>query len=100
MNNFGLSDRTIQELLDYFSNKKDIEKVLIFGSRVKNTYTTGSDIDFAIFTDNHKDFYKISGELDDLPTPYKFDVIDYKTLTHEGMKKSIDNDGELFFKKS
>lgn len=38
-------------------------------------------------------------ELDDLPTPYMFDVTDYKALTHEGMKKSIDTDGKLFYKK-
>ena len=99
MSNFGLPERTIQELLDYFSNKEDIEKVLIFGSRAKGTCRTGSDIDFAIFTDDHNDFHRISGELDELPTPYKFDVIDYKTLTHEGMKKSIDNDGQIFYQK-
>lgn len=99
MSNFGLPDITIKELLDYFSGKSDIEKVLIFGSRAKGTYRTGSDIDFAIITDNHNDFHRISGELDDLPTPYKFDVIDYKALTHEGMKKSIDNESQLFYLK-
>jgi len=72
---------------------------LIFGSRTRGTYRTGSDIDLAIFTDNHNDFYKISNELDELPTPYKFDVIDYKTLTHEGMKESIDKYGQIFYQK-
>lgn len=99
MDNFGLPDRTIKELQDYFLTKTDIEKVLIFGSRAKGTYRTGSDIDFAVFTDNHKDFYKISGELDDLPTPYKFDVIDYKILTSEEMKESIDKYGKVFYLK-
>lgn len=99
MNNFGLPDRTINELLEYFSTKTDIEKVLIFGSRTRGTYRIGSDIDFAIFTDNHNDFYKISNELDELPTPYKFDVIDYKTLTHQGMKESIDKYGQIFYQK-
>lgn len=99
MNNFGLPDRTINELLEYFSKKTDIEKVLIFGSRASGRYRIGSDIDFAIFTDNHQNFYKIANELDELPTPYKFDVIDYKTLTHDGMKESIDKDGLIFYEK-
>ena len=44
-------------------------------------------------------FHRIYGELDDLPPPYKFDVIDYKTLTHEGMKNSINSDGILFYQR-
>ena len=99
MTNFGLPERTINELLEYFSSNDDIEKVMIFGSRAKGTYKTGSDIDLAIWTDNHKDFFKIGGDLDELPTPYKFDTVDYKTLTHKGMKNSIDNDGKLFYQK-
>ncbi len=40
-----------------------------------------------------------AGELDELPTPYKFDVTDYKNLVHQGMKNSIDNDGILFYQR-
>ena len=43
---------------------------------------------------------RIAGELDELPTPYMFDVTDYKTLTHEGMKNSIDTQGILFYSKN
>lgn len=99
MPDFGLPQRTIDELLAYFKTKPFIEKVCIYGSRAKGTYHKGSDIDFAIWTDEHSLINRIAGELDDLPTPYFFDVTDYKTLTHEGMKKSIDTDGILFYKK-
>ena len=99
MSNFGLPQRTLDELLNYFSQNPEIDKVMIFGSRAKGNYHNGSDIDFAIWTDEHKTFFRIAGELDDLPTPYKFDVIDYKNLTHEGMKNSIDRDGILFYQK-
>lgn len=100
MNKFGLPKETLDTLLSYFSNKPEIEKVVIYGSRAKGTYHNGSDIDFAVWTDEHNYFFRIAGELDDLPTPYKFDVIDYKTLAHEGMKNSIDKDGILFFKRA
>lgn len=43
--------------------------------------------------------YKQDEELDDLPTPYKFDVIDYNSLEHEGMKNSIDRDGKIFYER-
>lgn len=97
MHDFGLPQKTIDELLAYFKTKPFIEKVCIYGSRAKGNYHNGSDIDFAIWTDEHALITKVAGELDELPTPYKFDVTDYKTLTHIGMKNSIDNDGILFY---
>lgn len=99
MNNFGLPERTIEEITAYFKTKPEIELVKIFGSRAKGTYRTGSDIDFAVWTDKQDSFLRIAGELDDLPTPYKFDVIDYKNLSHEGVKNSIDRDGIVFYKR-
>ncbi len=97
MDNFGLPQRTIDELLNYFKQKSEIEKVVIYGSRAKGTYHNGSDIDFAIWTNKHESITNILSELDDLPTPYMFDVTDYRTLNHEGMKNSIDKDGKLFY---
>ncbi len=97
MYNFGLPEITINELLNYFSSKPYVEKVCIYGSRAKGNYRNGSDIDFAIWTDAHDKLAAIRMELDALPTPYTFDVTDYKNLDHEGMKKSIDTDGKLFY---
>ena len=79
MLDFGLPKQTIDCLIEYFKSKPAIDKVLIFGSRAKGNFRNGSDID--------------------LPTPYKFDVIDYKTLSHEGMKNSINFDGILFYQR-
>lgn len=97
MENFGLPERTIKDLYNYFFKKNDIEKVIIFGSRAKGTYRNGSDIDFAILTKNNKTFYKIAGELDDLPTPYKFDIINYSKLEDCAIKESIDKYGKIFY---
>lgn len=96
---FGLPERTLNELNEYFKSKPEIEKVVIFGSRAKGNYSLGSDIDFAIWTDAHDKINRIAGELDELPTPYTFDVIDYKILSHMNLKKNIDNDGIVFYYK-
>ncbi len=99
MNDFGLGQKTIEELLNYFKSKPEIETVKIYGSRAKGTYHNGSDIDLAIWTDDADKILSYAGELDELPTPYKFDVTDYKNLVHQGMKNSIDNDGILFYQR-
>ena len=96
---FGLEDRHINFILNILKNNFSGTKFYIFGSRAKGTYRTGSDIDFAVWTDKQDSFFRIAGELDDLPTPYKFDVIDYKNLSHEGMKNSIDRYGIVFYKR-
>ncbi len=48
-NKFGLPERTIRELLEYFESKPKIERVA-YSSRAKDTYKVGSDIDFAVWT--------------------------------------------------
>ena len=100
MDNFGLSERTINELTDYFKSNPYVEKVKIYGSRAKGNYRNGSDIDFAVWLSEGGKSSVILWDLDVLPTPYKFDVTDYKALTHEGMKKSIDTDGKIFYEKA
>lgn len=99
INNFGLSERTIEELLKYFSSKPEIEKVLIYGSRAKGTFHGGSDIDFAVWTEDSDKISTYLWELDELSTPYKFDVTDYKNLGHSPIKNSIDCDGTLFYER-
>ena len=99
MNSFGLNDNTVKELLDYFKQNPYIEMVKIYGSRAKGNYRKGSDIDFAIWLSENGKISTVEGDLDELPTPYKFDVTDYKKLNHEGMKNSIDRDGILFYSK-
>lgn len=95
-NDFGLPEKTVNELIEYFKSKPEIEKVVIYGSRAKGTYRIGSDIDFAIWSDKET-LSGISLELDELPTPYMFDVINYKTLTHDKLKNNIDNEGKVFY---
>ncbi len=100
MNKFGLPERTVNELLEYFKSKPEIEKVIVYGSRAKGNFKNGSDIDFAVWTDDKSAYeLRIEAELDDLETPYMFDVTDYKNLSHEGMKNNINKDGILFYER-
>ena len=99
MNNFGLPQQAIDKLISYFDTKSEISLVKIFGSRAKGNYRNGSDIDFAIWSDNQETFFKISSELDELPLPYKFDVVNVNTIQHEGMKRSIERDGIVFYQR-
>lgn len=101
MDKFGLPDKAISEICNLLSSFNEIEEVKIFGSRARGNYKRGSDIDLA-FIGNFGGMFinKIADELNELPTPYKFDVVDYKNINNMALKENIDNTGKLFYKKT
>jgi len=97
---FGLSENINNILKNFFAKFPEIAEVKIYGSRAKGNYRKGSDIDFVIYGDiEYSLLARISGELDNLPTPYKFDVTDYKTISNKNLKEHIDRVGKIFYKK-
>ena len=98
---FGLPESVLKLLLDYFSANPQIIKVFLYGSRAMGRETPGSDIDLAIVT---KSCHDISGsvktDLEELSTPYLFDVIDYDRITHKSLREHIDRVGKLLFQQS
>lgn len=100
MNDFGLSENVIKMIKQVFKKYPEIKIVKIFGSRAKGNYRPNSDIDFALWGDiDINTVGKISLDLDDLPTPYKFDVKLYNEINHLKLKNHIDRVGEIFYEK-
>ena len=65
MNNFGLSEKTIEIIKKLLSNYPQIKEVKIFGSRAKGNYKPSSDIDLALFGNiDDKLLRHIASELD------------------------------------
>jgi len=95
---FGISDKSYQLLQQYFFLKKNINKVIIFGSRALETYRRGSDIDFAVLGEDLNEI-EIKTDLENLSTPYMYDVIDYNKLDNKNLQKHIDNQGKIFFER-
>ena len=99
--NFGLPQKTITQLKSVFKKYPEVVQVKIYGSRVTDHYRRGSDIDLAFFYKSEKDLSSnLSWELDDLPCPYLFDVVNYSTLNDSPLKEEIDKYGKVFYKKT
>lgn len=97
MNNFGLSEKTIEIIKKLLSNYPQIKEVKIFGSRAKGNYKLSSDIDLALFGNiDDKLLRHIASELDELPTPYQFDVLNYNDIDNKNLKNNIDKFGKIF----
>ncbi len=99
---YGLNERDIDCILKAVQEFTEVERVIIFGSRAIGNYKKGSDIDIAIKGENisKETITRLSGILnDELPLPFFFDVVDYKTISNNELKKHIDDNGKIMFER-
>lgn len=100
MNTFGISEQSYQRMMNVLSSYKEVEKVIIFGSRAKGNYKRGSDIDIAIVGEKSTPrlAWDIAGRLNESePIPYFIDVVDYNSLTNTELKAHIDRVGQVLY---
>jgi predicted nucleotidyltransferase len=79
-----------------------VNKVIIYGSRVKGNYKQGSDIDLTVVGDSLdlQDILKLMVEMDDLFLPYEVDLSDLSKIDNVELIDHIQRVGKLFYVKS
>ena len=98
-NRFGLTVRDMQVLKSVFTKYPSVKSIVVFGSRAKGTYSTGSDIDLAIMDnlDSDETLRKIKNDFEDSPLPYFVDLVSYPCLNDSRFKEHIDRVGVPLF---
>ncbi len=99
-NNFGISDKSYVLLVDYLKSVPEIENVCIFGSRAKNNFRNGSDIDLVIFGIKltEKTIWDTKSFINEvLPIPYKVDLIHFENLKNDELKENILKTNKKFY---
>jgi predicted nucleotidyltransferase len=91
---FGLPVQTLQQIKHCLSHYPQIEWVKIYGSRAMGNYKRGSDIDL-VYANKEDISGKLLADLDELPTPYLFDVTHYNSLENSQLKEHIDRVGQI-----
>ena len=86
-------DKLKKEILEIIGEYLDLKfyRVFFFGSRVKGNNFPRADIDIGIEGSKKTPAGVISDikeELDKLPTLYKFDVVDFKTVSEKFKKEA------------
>jgi len=92
---FGLTDEQEKNIV-VLLRKEQVTKAAIFGSRAKGNYLPNSDIDIAVWG-NELNIGKILTELDELSTPYKFDVVAYENISADALREHVDRVGITLF---
>jgi predicted nucleotidyltransferase len=97
----GLSDVVVDKLQRAFSRHENIDSVIMYGSRALGTFRTGSDIDLTLIGNHLKldDLLKIEAELDDLMTPYSFDLSVFNQIDNLKLIEHIERVGVVFYSK-
>ena len=97
----GLSLETTEKIQRALSRFVEIEKAVLYGSRAKGNYKTGSDIDLTLFGPRltQETLMDISIALDDLLLPYTIDLSIYEGLDHPALREHIDRVGLVFFQR-
>ncbi len=91
----GLSAQELQILKDVFQTFKEIDEVILFGSRALQTHKKGSDVDIAIKGNiDIQTLSKLKYTLEeDTLLPYFFDVVIYDRIENKDLKEHIDKHG-------
>lgn len=98
---FGLKVHTIQAIQQVFAHYPALEKALLYGSRAKGNYRTGSDIDLTLEGENLNlsTLQKIENDLDELMLPYKIDISLLKHIKNPELLEHIARIGIVFYEK-
>jgi predicted nucleotidyltransferase len=83
-----------QLLTDVFQAHPEVSEVRIFGSRAKGTHAPSSDVDLALWGNlTALQAEAIAAELDELPLPYRFDVLAFDLIKLQPLREHIERVG-------
>lgn len=88
----GLNPELCKQLIKEILSYKNVEKIVIYGSRATNQFRKTSDIDVAIFAKDwtSRDINITKDKLEEnIKTPLKFDLVNYYNIKKESLKESI-----------
>lgn len=93
---FGFKPGEIELISSVLAAEPAVTEAVIFGSRAKGNYNTGSDVDIALMGNNLdlEKIIRLSYVLnEETGMPYHFDLIEYQTIETVELKNHIDRVG-------
>jgi predicted nucleotidyltransferase len=102
-NRLGLFEADLQNVVSVLTQFPEVEYASIFGSRAKGNYKNGSDVDIAL--KGKQLSFMILAQINSIlneetSMPYRFDVLNYETITNNELKEHIDRVGLVIYHKN
>ena len=98
---FGLKEHIIDKIQQVFSSVSQVEEAILYGSRAKGNFRSGSDIDLVLKGKglDLRMMNRLSEKLDDLLLPYMLDISVYKQISDPDLLDYIRRVGVIFYQK-
>lgn len=98
---YGLSDKEFDEMTAIFSKCKNLEKVILYGSRAKGNYKKFSDVDITLEGVNLTlaDLFQIQDLLYESDLPYMYDVSIFSKITNPDLIDHIKRRGIVIWER-
>jgi predicted nucleotidyltransferase len=97
---YGLPDSAVEKIKAVLLAHSAVEKAILYGSRAKETYKSGSDIDLTLLGRIiFQELLRIETELDDLLLPWMIDISIYEHIDNLALIEHIQRVGMVFYTK-
>lgn len=99
---FGLSEATIEKIQAVLTRYPQVERAILYGSRAKGAYKTGSDIDLTLHGREELTLsilLRIMSEIDDLMLPYTIDLSIFRAINDPDLIDHIERVGVTFYER-
>ena len=98
---YGMTDDELNLLCSLFARQKEIEQVILYGSRVKGTHKPFSDVDITLlgFRLTRTHLNRLSADIDESSLPYSFDISIYSQLSSPELIEQIEETGVVVYQR-
>ncbi|MEI7936301.1 MAG: restriction endonuclease subunit S [Verrucomicrobiota bacterium] len=98
---YGLPKTAVEKICAVFAGFPAVEKAVLYGSRAKGNFKTGSDIDLTLYGEAVTSDLcsEVASALDDLLLPYTIDLSVFEELNHAKLREHIERVGVLFYER-
>lgn len=94
MTSLGLTTSEVELIRSVLSCHVYVTRAVVYGSRAKGTYKPNSDIDIALDGNiSPLQAESIAGDLEELPLPYRFDVVALPHVANTALREHIERVG-------
>ena len=96
---YGLEEEVVHQINNVFANYEKVTSAILYGSRAKGTFHSGSDIDLALQGQGlrFQDVLQIKLKLEELNLPYETDVCILKQVNNQQLVDHIQRVGVVFY---
>ena len=98
---YGMIDDELELLCSLFARQREIERVILYGSRARGTHKPFSDVDITLLgvglTRSHLN--RLMADIDESSLPYSFDISIFSKLTNPDLVEQIERTGVVLYQR-